>query len=141
MVITNQLETLMGYQLRRASIAMSLDLRARLKPFGVTPTLACILILINSNNNLTQSALSKILAIKRANMVAAINTLETKGYVFREAIDGRSQKLLLTDSGNEIVEGILKATDDNEYHFKSLLGDNTADTIVSSLSAVWEECE
>lgn len=141
MVITNQLETLMGYQLRRASIAMSLDLRNRLKPLGVTPTLACILILINSNSNLTQSALSKILAIKRANMVAAISTLETKGYIFREAIDGRSQKLLLTDSGSELVEHILKATNENEFHFKSLIGDNTAEDIVSSLSSVWEECD
>lgn len=82
----------------------------------ITPQLSIdrhhyVIILIDSNKNLTQKALAEILHIDKSYMVTIINYLEEKKYVIRKKnpIDRREQLVRLTALGNQAVPLIKNA--------------------------------
>ena len=135
--INSPLSSLLGYQLHRANIAMMNNLRSRLKPLGFTPTLASIMIIVNENEGIIQSQVAKFLSIERSNMVSLINSLEKKGLLSKEAIDGRSQKLLVTEKGTEVLKKVYAQVELHEEEYKLLLGDNSSDSMLESLHSIW----
>ena len=105
--LSNPLEGLVGYHLRRAANAMLVDLARRIEPLGLTLTEMSVVQLIAANPGIRQSEIGKALAIKRANMAPIIAALESRGHVSRVALDGRSQGLNLTDSGEAVVRRLM----------------------------------
>ncbi len=95
------LDTLVGYALRRAQIAIYLDLEATLGPYDMTPQRFSSMVLIAGNGGITQSDLGHVLGIARSGVVQLVDSLTTRGWLVRQAhrTDARAWTLLLTPAG------------------------------------------
>ena len=136
--LTNPLDGLLGYQLRRASQAMLDDLLAVLKDLELRPTSVSVLLLIAANPGVTQSRIGQALAIERANMVPMTAKLTKQGLLSRSRADGRSHGLHLTEEGKKAVIKIKRRIADHESTY---WGDTKAPeraAMLSFLRALWD---
>lgn len=119
------LDTLVGYHLRRASGAFSADFTRTMDGTGMRQVLFAILAVIEANPRISQGAVGRTLAIKRANMVSLVNELIEIGFVDREAAadDRRAFALMVTPAGSEAMERALRLI---RSHEERLLGGLTA---------------
>jgi DNA-binding MarR family transcriptional regulator len=136
--LTNPLDGLLGYQLRRASQAMLEDLLTALKDLELRPTGVSVLLLIAANPGITQSRIGQALAIERANMVPMTAKLTEQGLLSRSRADGRSHGLHLTEEGKKAVTKIRKRIADHENKFwgETKLPERTA--LLSFLRTLWD---
>src|SRR5258706_1100837 len=79
-----KLEDHVGYMLRRAQLAVFADFTAAQTGSVVRPGQFSVLAVIGGNAGLSQSQLCEALGIKRANLVAVIDHLETLKLVSRQ---------------------------------------------------------
>src|SRR5882762_7651694 len=91
-----------GYALRRASVATMQTLARRLTELDLRPTETSVLLVIESNPNITQSEIGRMLDIAGANMAPLISRLEKRELVQRQPVDGRSHGLALTSRGRAL---------------------------------------
>lgn len=133
---TNPLESLHGYQLRRASNAIMADLARGLEPLGLRPTEASILLLIDANPGITQSEIGRLLGIKRANMVPLSAALERRGLIRREQMDGRSHGLLTTAEGAATCDAARRIIEDHEQRSFSHFSPDQLASLVAALRAI-----
>ena len=134
---TNPLDQLIGYHLRRAANAMLADLGRRVEPFGLTLTEMSVLQLVAANPKIRQSDLGRLLAIQRANMTPLIAGMETRGWLSREAIDGRSQGLILTIAGEELLGGLRSCIDENEAWLVRNIAPVDRSGLIEALRQIW----
>jgi DNA-binding MarR family transcriptional regulator len=94
-----------GYVVRRAQLAIFKDFIQTLAPVDIRPAQYSVLIVIAENPGLTQAALGRALAIKRANLVGMLNELERRKLARRVASpsDRRSHSLHLTGAGRQML--------------------------------------
>ena len=94
---------LVGYHLRQAQIAMFNDFIKTMSEDQVTPGQFGVIVLIDANPGLTQSALARAVGIERSTMVAVIDNLESRGLVERRPspVDRRSYALVLSAKGRD----------------------------------------
>ena len=94
-----------GYVVRRAQLAIFKDFIQTLAPVDIRPAQYSVLIMIGQNPGLTQAALGRALAIKRANLVGMLNELEQRKLARRVASpsDRRSHALYLTGTGRQML--------------------------------------
>jgi DNA-binding MarR family transcriptional regulator len=109
------LDSQVGYMLRRAQLAVFADFSALQRGSVVRPGQFSVLAVIGNNPGLSQSQLCDALNIKRANLVAVIDHLELLGLVRRDpsATDRRSNELQLTEAGESALQ---KAVEDQATH-------------------------
>jgi len=119
------LSSLLGYQLRRATAVMLGDLAERLGGLGATPAHYSAMTVIRAAPGINQSAVGRLIGIQRANMVALVADLATKGWVRRQSPDGRgrSYALSLTAEGEAAIHRLREAVNANEALFKARLVD------------------
>jgi DNA-binding MarR family transcriptional regulator len=122
-----------GYALRRASNAMMGLLSKRLNALRLSTTDASILILIHANVNLKQTELCRLLDIKPANMTPRIARMEATGMIFRAKIDGRSNGLMLTPTGEELRRDAWEIMHDHETKLMARVAPEDADHLVPAL--------
>jgi DNA-binding MarR family transcriptional regulator len=139
--LKNPLESRLGYQLRRASVAMMADLAARLADLSLTITEASILILIVANPAVIQTEIGKALGIKRANMVPLVASLISRDWITREQADGRSHALRITNAGAQITKDAQRIMQKHEAHFFRNLPDGERTLLLARLGAVWVDRE
>jgi DNA-binding MarR family transcriptional regulator len=113
-----------GYLLRRAQLAVFADFVSSQHGAAMRPGQFSILALVGRNPGLSQTQVCSALGIKRANLVAAIDTLESEGLVRREAspTDRRSNRLHLTPAGQRSLQAVLEAQAEHELRITRLLG-------------------
>ncbi len=133
------LRSLPGYALRRASAAMMARLTLRLEPLGVRYVEASILMVIAENPGISQSALSRMLDIKRANMTPLAARLEERGFIERSQSDGRTFGLCLTAQGSALAKDIFAAARAHEDDLLGLVPVAHRDHLVPALQALWGE--
>lgn len=97
------LSILPGYILRRASSAGGAELSRRLALLDLRTVDMSVLLLVEANPGITQSELGRMLDIQRANMNPIASGLSERKLIVREAVDGRSQGLTLTASGDVLA--------------------------------------
>ncbi len=99
------LPELIGYNLRKAQIAVFQNFQAAVAPYDITPGQFGVLILIKENTGLSQSELGTAVGIDRSTMVAVIDRLEGRGWVVRapSPSDRRSYALELSEEGERLV--------------------------------------
>ncbi|MBO9580613.1 MAG: MarR family transcriptional regulator [Sphingobium sp.] len=97
--LVSPLDNLLGYCLRRASMAMMADLMSALTPLGLSAGEASFLILVGANPGCRQSDVGRMLEIKRANMTPLVARMKARALVTDAPIDGRSRSLTLTQAG------------------------------------------
>jgi DNA-binding MarR family transcriptional regulator len=137
--IVNPLDDMVGYQLRRASVAMFDDLADALADLDLRPTGASILLLVGANPGITQSAIGRILEIERANMAPQAAMLTKRDFVARFASDGRSQGLRLTATGKAVVTKVRARIAAHEQRFIAGFNEAEKASLLSALRSVWQD--
>ncbi|RZF65053.1 MarR family transcriptional regulator [Sphingomonas populi] len=126
----------LGYVLRRASGVMMGALGVALAEIGLRPVEATILILVGANTGCTQSEISRLLGIKRANMVPLMAGLVTKRLIDRYPVDGRSFALSLSPEGvaqRDAADAIMLA---HERRFEALFSGEGVDALRTALNRI-----
>src|SRR3954466_9433279 len=105
-IATAALDGSLGYSLRRAQLSTYREYDSFMARFDIRPAQFAVLTLIRSNPGSSQSAVSTALGIQKANFVAVIDRLESRGLTERRKLRGdrRSSALYLTRSGELFCE-------------------------------------
>ena len=133
-----ELPALLGFVLRQAQLAMFRSFITTFEELDLRPTQFGILMVIKANPGLTQSDLSDALAIKRANLVAMLDTLENRGLIQRRPMpnDRRSRLLYLTGPGQDFTARMLALHGDLESKVEGALGPQGKRQLLDSLNTL-----
>lgn len=131
---------LLGYNLRRAQLAVFQSFQNTITPFDVTPGQFGIMVLIDENKGLSQSELGNAMGIDRSTMVAVIDRLENRGLVVRAPsnFDRRSYALQLSDAGTKLLSELLPAVEKHEKQMTDNLSSEEYDQLISLLNRIAE---
>jgi DNA-binding MarR family transcriptional regulator len=118
------LEDSVGYLLRRAQIAVFQLFFELFAELDVRPAQYSVLTVIERNPNLSQTQLADALGIKKANLVAMIDTLEERGIARRMPTenDRRSYALCLTPKGAVLMARLHRLNRQLDQHLSDVLG-------------------
>ncbi len=99
------LETLVGYNTRRASLAITGVFLERMAAFGLRPVDFSVLSIVHNNAGITSRQVCSTLGILPPNLVAMVSDLEQRGLLRRERhqADGRAMSLYLTDEAGGMI--------------------------------------
>ena len=100
------LDELLGYNLRRAQVAMFLSFHEATRGQEITPPRFTALVIIGANPGLSQSTLGSVLGIARSGAMALADWMVERRLVERRRRpnDGRAWGLHLTPSGERLVQ-------------------------------------
>jgi DNA-binding MarR family transcriptional regulator len=135
-VIEDPLRDLPGYALRRVSAAIMARLAARLAKLDLRPSEATVLLVIAANPGIIQSEVGRLLGIASANMAPLVARLADRNLVTREAVDGRSQGLTLSDAGRRVTLKARSIMDDLEADLTSRIPAAERATFLKVLNAL-----
>lgn len=99
------LDELLGYQLRRAQVAMFAAFHEATRGMNITPPRFTALVVIGSNPGMSQTALGNVLGIARSGAMLLTDWFEEQGLVERRRRpnDGRAWGLHLTAKGERLA--------------------------------------
>lgn len=137
------LESLIGYNLKRAYVTVQVDFRRTLGEDGFAPRVFSTLALVVQFPNISQSGLARMLGIERSGLVAIVDELEGRGLLQRTDVPGdrRVQALVATPKGR-VAYGDARAA--VQAHEDRLLAGLTADekqtlmTLLQKIRAIEE---
>jgi len=100
------LESLIGYNARRAALTVIGVFLERMAPYGLRPVEFSALSLIHHNPGVTARQLCQTLGLQPSNMVGTIAQFEKRGLLQRKPhpSDGRAQGLHLTAEGQALMQ-------------------------------------
>ncbi|MBI3512598.1 MAG: MarR family transcriptional regulator [Proteobacteria bacterium] len=118
------LPELIGYALRRAQLAVFHDFLQTMAALDIRPAQFSVLLLIDVNPGVSQTAISEALGIKTANLAVMLNELEARGYAKRRpgTTDRRSHALHLTVPGKALLRQLNERVADHEQRLVARLG-------------------
>ena len=121
----SQLTGLIGYQLRRAQIAVFDDFIRSFAGRDIRPTQYGVLTAIDCNPGSSQAAIAQSLGIKRSNFVKLIDEFERRKLVVRRPVAGdrRANALFLTKSGQSELALLHQLRIAHEARIAALIGD------------------
>lgn len=137
--ITNPLEGLLGYELRRASVAAMSAYASALDPLGLRPSDALMLMIIGANPGCTQSDLCRALMMQPANMTPVVRQLVQAGWLERAPGEGRSVGLYLTKDGAALFEQIQRTVAQHEETITQRVPEALRPKLVKALRMVCED--
>ena len=100
------LSSVIGYHIATARVTtQELFVRHIGEPFSLRPVEFSLLMLLQSHGHLTPKQLSRLLALPGPNLSMLLDRLQDRGVVerVRSAVDRRSQQILLTSAGQDLV--------------------------------------
>lgn len=102
---TRYLQTLLGYNARRAALAVIGVFIPRMAAYGLRPVDFSILSVIRHNGGITSKQLCTALNLLPPNLVGKIGALEERGLIVRQPhpTDGRALGLHLTEPGQNLM--------------------------------------
>ena len=105
-VNTRYLETLMGYNARRAALTIIGQFLKEMATLDFRPVEFSVLSLVHRNPGITSRQLCDVLDILAPNLVAIVNAFEKRGWIRRYSHphDGRALCLVVTDVGAHIAK-------------------------------------
>jgi DNA-binding MarR family transcriptional regulator len=112
--LSDPLEHLVSYQLRRAALSTIVALTDAFAALGLTQAEAIIIRFVKANPGCTQADIGRAIGVKRTNMVPIVNGLMTKELLDRTPADGRSHSLYLTKAGAKLHDKIAKISVEHE---------------------------
>lgn len=116
------LPNLLGYNIRRAQIALWRDLTRVLGNVKVRPAEFSCLVLVEANPGVAQIELAQQLDVDKATIVGLIADLQRLKWITRKqsTIDRRRQGLYLTALGQRELQGLRQAMIEHEARFTRL---------------------
>jgi DNA-binding MarR family transcriptional regulator len=139
-VDTSFLETLLGYNARRAALAVIDVFLEAMAPYQLKPVDFSVLSLITHNPGITSRQLCSALGILPPNLVGMVNTLEKRELVERRPHprDGRAMGLHLTASGVKLMRDAEKTAAAVEAKVASRLSAGELHTLIKLLQKVYQ---
>jgi MarR family transcriptional regulator, organic hydroperoxide resistance regulator len=133
-----ELDGLLGYQMRRAQGAMHRDYMATVTGLDLTQKQTATLWLINANPGVSQVSVAAALGMDRATMMAVTDRLEDRGLVIRKRseIDRRKQELYLTPAGQQMLRKVKNRIAEHEERFKTLFKAGELASLIEALKKI-----
>ena len=138
-VDTSYLESLLGYNARRAALAVIEVFMVRMAPFGLRPVDFSVLSLITHNPGITSRQLCNALDIQPPNLVTLVNSLEKRKLTIRRPHprDGRATGLHLTAGGKKLMRNAESTAASLEAEVASRLSASESRTLIRLLQKVY----
>jgi DNA-binding MarR family transcriptional regulator len=139
-VDTSFLETLIGYNARRAALAVIDVFLERMAPFQLRPVDFSVLSLVAHNPGITSRQLCAALGILPPNLVGMVNALEKRELLARKPHprDGRAMGLHLTPGGQKLMRDAEKTAAALESEVGARLTPAELQTLLRLLKKVYQ---
>lgn len=136
---TSYLESLLGYNARRAALAVIGVFLERMEPYGLRPVDFSVLTLIAHNPGITSRQLCAALDILPPNLVGMIKSLDKRGLIERRPhpTDRRAQGLHLSPTGKTLQKSAQATATQLEIDVASRLSAQELDTLKDLLHRVY----
>lgn len=112
--LVDPLDPLIGYHLRRTTVAVTAALADLLHPLGINVGEATLLLFLGANQGCTQSDIGRALRAQPANLVPLINKLALLGVLDKQPGKGRAITLSLTTDGERLHARVSEAFERHE---------------------------
>ena len=138
-VDTSFLETLLGYNARRAALAAITVFLEEMAPFQLKPVEFSVLSVIAHNPGVTSRQLCSALGILPPNLVGLVNQLEKREVIARKPHprDGRAVGLHLTPAGQKLVRDAEKKAAELEANIGTRLSPSELRTLIALLKKIY----
>jgi DNA-binding MarR family transcriptional regulator len=138
-VDTSYLEGLIGYNARRAALAVIEIFLDRMAIYDLRPVDFSVLSLITHNPGITSRQLCSTLGILPPNLVGMINALEKRELIHRQPHprDGRAMGLHLTASGQKLMRDAEKTAAQLESDVAARLSASEGKTLIRLLKKIY----
>jgi DNA-binding MarR family transcriptional regulator len=138
-VDTSYLEGLLGYNARRAALAVIGVFLERMAVYDLRPVDFSVLSLIAHNPGITSRQLCGTLGILPPNLVGMINALEKREVITRRPhpTDGRAMGLHLTDGGSRLMRDAERTAAELEAEVAGRLSASESKTLIRLLKKVY----
>jgi DNA-binding MarR family transcriptional regulator len=139
-VDTSFLETLVGYNARRAALAAIDRFLEGMAPYQLKPVDFSVLSLIHHNPGITSRQLCATLGILPPNLVGMLNALEKRELLSRmpHPRDGRAMGLHLTPGGQKLVRDAERTAAGLEAEIGARLSASELQTLIRLLKKVYK---
>lgn len=129
------LPTLLGFNIRRAQIALWRDFNRNVAEGYVRPGIFSALLLAHANPGIAQIEIASQLGIDKASVVSLIDRMEDSGWVTRRRStdDRRRQGIFLTAAGSRACRSLRKEMIDHERKFVSRYTDQELRMLIALL--------
>lgn len=139
-VDTRYLESLIGYNARRAALSVIEVFLDRMAVYGLRPVDFSVLSLITHNPGITSRQLCDTLNLLPPNLVGKIGGLERRGLLLRHPhpLDRRAQSLQLTAEGQALMREAEKAASQLEIEVSQALSAAERRTLIRLLQKLYQ---
>ncbi len=136
---THFLETLVGYNARRAALTVIAVFLRRMAPYGLRPVDFSVLTVIAHNPGVTSRQICAALDILPPNLVGMVKALHARGLVVRKPhpSDRRAQGLHLTPAGQKLHRQAQQTATELETEATGALTPEEVDTLIGLLRKVY----
>lgn len=134
------LESLIGYNARRAALSIIGVFLERMAPYGVRPVDFSVLSLIQHNPGITSRQLCAALGLLPPNLVLMLNQLEARQLLEKRPhpTDGRAVALHLSEAGHQIMEQAEATAAQLERDATAHMSDHQRATLMRLLKLVYQ---
>jgi DNA-binding MarR family transcriptional regulator len=132
------LPNLLGFNIRRAEIALWRDFGRTVAPGSVRPGMFSLLVLVEANPGIAQVELSRELDLDKASIVRLISGLQRRGWVARRksTVDQRRHGIFLAAAGKKGLENLKREMVEHEQRFTRLFTTSEMTTLISLLRRI-----
>ena len=136
---TTYLETLLGYNARRAALVIIELFLKRMAVYDLRPVDFSVLSLITHNDGLSSRQLSNALNIQPPNLVGMINSLEKRELILRKPhpSDGRVIGLHLSNQGRKLMRDAEQTAKELEEEASAKLTTTERKTLMRLLQKIY----
>ena len=136
---TSYLESLMGYNTRRATLAILGEFLKQMAPYDLRPVDFSVLSLITHNPGINSRQLCKALGLLPPNLVGMINALEKRELIARQPhpSDGRAMGLHLSAKGHKLMHSAEKTAAQLEADATARLTPAEGKTLIRLLKKIY----
>lgn len=134
------LRGLLGYNIRRAQVAVFRDFQQSVGEGQIRPVSFSVLMLADAQPGIAQVDLARPLALDKASTVAVIDRLERAGLIERResADDRRRRGLFLTPAGQQRLRELKPEVEQHEARMRSRLTPDEASQLLRLLQRLYE---
>jgi len=138
-VDTRYLQTLLGYNARRAALTIIEGFLERMAEFGLRPVDFSVMSVIQHNPGVTSRQLCAALNLLPPNLVGLIQSLEARGLIHRlpHPTDGRAMGLHPTPEGMALMQQAEQAATELEIERSSRLTPAQRKTLLDLLQKIY----
>ena len=138
-VDTSYLQTLLGYNARRAALTIIEGFLERMAEFGLRPVDFSVMSVIQHNPGVTSRQLCAALNLLPPNLVGLIQSLEARGLIHRlpHPTDGRAMGLHPTPEGMALMQQAEQAATELEIERSSRLTPAQRKTLLDLLQKIY----